>query len=143
MLSLLSATFRDYKRSTLGDGINVTNVRNIFLIDCYFIGNKGTALTVQSSTFHTQGNLKFINNSAFHKGALAFVDDSYMVLNNNSHIVFQDKKSTHVGGASYVEKLSQLCFILLSKVTSLSPLRYENATIHFINNTSVNGGDDV
>jgi len=130
----------DYKHSTLGDGINVTNVRNIFLIDCYFIGNKGTALTVQSSTFHTQGNLKFINNSAFHKGALAFVEDSYMVLNNNSRIAFQDSNSTHVGGAIYVDKLSQYCFILFSKVTSLMPLRYENTTIQFINNTSVNWG---
>ena len=51
----------------------LTNVHDAFLIDCYFIGNKGTALTVQSSTFYTQGNLKFINNSAFQKGALALL----------------------------------------------------------------------
>jgi len=123
---------------------HLKNVHNVLLIDCYFIGNKGTALSVENSVFHVQGNFRFINNTAFHKGALAFVRDSYMVLNNNTYIVFQDNSATHVGGAIYVDELSHLksilCFIHFSEAKSL---RYQNITINFINNTSVEGGDDL
>ena len=117
---------------------HLKNVHNVLLIDCYFIGNKGTALTVKNSVIHVQGNFRFINNTAFHKGALAFVGDSYMMLNNNTYIVFQDNSATYVGGAIYVDELSRsksiLCFIHFSEVTS---------RINFINNTSVEGGDDL
>ena len=108
----------------------LAHVLNVLLIDCYF-GNKGMALRVESSVFHVQRNLQFINNTAFHKGALTFVGDSYMVLNNNTYIFFQNNSATHLGGAIYVGKLS--CLNSLFHFSEAESLRYQNITINFIN----------
>ena len=118
--------------------------------NCNFLGNKGTPILASSSVFCVSGELSFVNNTAYQGGAISFVGyppekTSFMYLQNNAHILFQDNHAAQGGGAVYMadttrlsgvfddDSLHQPCFF-----TS-----FENASLTFVNNTADNGGDAI
>ena len=64
--------------------------KGIELIDCRFVGNKGTPITLYNSTLKVSGTLSFVNNMAYKGGAMAFHKGSYMSisLENNTQMRF-------------------------------------------------------
>jgi len=118
-----------------------------FLIDCYFtlLETKGQHSLFKVAHFTLKETLNLLTIVLKNSGKehWLLLKTATWCLITILALFFKTTIPHTWGGAIYVDKLSQYCFILFSKVTSLMPLRYENATIQFINNTSVNGGDDV
>ena len=62
--------------------------KNVTFTDCEFHGNRGTAIGAYQSTFYMNGYNSFINNTATVGGAIALLDNSYMMIQNNTEIRF-------------------------------------------------------
>ena len=148
----------DYSVLSGSTGIGVVtllNTANVTFIDCEFIGNVGpSAIYAQNSVFTFSGTITFRNNTAYEGGAIMFIGSSYVILSNNSNIVFDNNSAARVGGAVFVEQYTkhtplyeQKCFFVLQR--GLIPncqcdqFRALNITITFTNNTAKTGGDAI
>ena len=80
-----------FQNNTVPKGvICLDKSKGIELIDCRFVGNKGTPITLYNSTLKVSGTLSFVNNMAYKGGAMAFHKGSYMSisLENNTQMRF-------------------------------------------------------
>ena len=132
-----------FESNILG-GIFLISVKEIELMNCKFVGNQDTALTLYKSTINVSGTLSFVNNTAYRGGAMAFREQSYMSvsLENKTHILFVNNHAEHVGGAIFAE---HLCFFkLATRNCKCSDLRNNrNLSFVFTNNTAHHGGDAI
>ena len=132
--------------------------QNVSFVDCNFTGNRGTPIVAISSHFTISGTLNFVNNTGYEGGALAFYDDSFMSVHNNTHILFAGNYAQRVGGAIFVKSCRKfvgffskiLCFFRLPDVkqslTYLNlqeNLRLLDITLLFVNNKARDGGDAI
>ena len=96
--------------------------------------NFGSALTVSATAVHFLNNSEtiFANNNGYVGGAIGFINTGYMIVHDNSHLMFQNNTAFSKGGAiavtgygelNYVTKHSQACFVKYS-TTSI----YHNTT---------------
>ena len=110
---------------------------NVTISNCRFEDNIGTAITVADSIITFEGTNTFRNNSATDGGALLFSTNSYMFLQNNTHIYFINNHAEYSGGAIYVRDgdcvTDSPCFFQIPSV-------YVNITLNFENNTATFGG---
>ena len=125
---------------------------NVTFSDCTFSGNRGTSISAISSSFNVSGTTHFINNTGYRGAGLAFDRESFMTV-NNTNILFQDNFVSNVGGAVFVEgRLEVLsvahdinnlptCFFQLPGISDA--IDHHRITFHFVNNTAVNGGNDI
>ena len=140
-------------------GINLYFVKGIFeMIDCEFVGNQGTPITLVDSTLNVSGTISFVNNTAHRGGAMAFYGESYIVVSfekKNTQIYFKNNYAEHVGGAIFVEDpenqrspwpiSTRLCFLQLTTHYSKCSDFKNNPHLIFVftNNTAHNGGDAI
>jgi len=101
--------------------------------------------------------LKFVNNSGYEGGAIAFRDDSYMSIQNNTEILFTGNYAQHVGGAIFVKSCEKFvepslksireCFFQLPYVENVfltkTNLQLLDINISFVNNKAQDGGDAI
>ena len=139
------------------NGANLYLVKGILeIIDCEFVGNQGTPITLDDSTLNVSGTLSFVNNTAYQGGAMAFYGESYMVVSfekKNTLIYFTNNYAEHVGGAIFVEDPqnrrfplgSRWCFLqLTTHYSKCSDLKNNPQLIFvFTNNAADNGGDAI
>ena len=128
--------------------------RNVTFSDCTFSGNRGTSISAINSLFYVSGTNRFINNAGYRGAGLAFDRESYMIVNSDTDILFQENSATSVGGAIFVEKgqeaLSVIrgadivpkCFFQLPGITAINAVDHRIA-FRFVNNTAINGGNDI
>ena len=75
---------------------------NVTFFNCTFEDNIGTAIIVANSIITFEGINTFRNNSGTDGGALLFSTNSYMFLQENTHIYFINNHAEYGGGAIYV-----------------------------------------
>lgn len=95
------------------------------MIDCRFVRNKGTPITLHGTTLEVSGTLSFVNNSAHQGGAMSFCGGSYITvsLEMNTQIHFINNYA-EVGGAVFVDGLDQkICFLQLTNYYKCSDLK--------------------
>ena len=128
---------------------------NVTLEGVHFTNNRGTPILLINSIVHVFGENFFTGNHAIDGGGMAFIDNSAIVLHNNSLMVFRDNYATNVGGAWYVQGEESLdspffllglyndrCFIAIQPLpTSSEVLNTLNISVQFINNTAGSGGN--
>ena len=128
---------------------------NVTLEGVHFTNNRGTPILLINSIVHVFGENFFTGNHAIDGGGMAFIDNSAIVLHNNSLMVFRDNYATNVGGAWYVQGEESLdspffllglyndgCFIAIQPLpTSSDVLNTLNISVQFINNTAGSGGN--
>ena len=136
------------------------NLPNVTLEGVHFTNNRGTPILLINSTVHVFGENFFTGNRAIDGGGMAFIDDSAIVLHNNSLMVFRDNHADNVGGAWYYIDYDNLipftaaftlsdwptftCFINVEPPpTSSEELSSLNISVKFINNTAQNGGNAI
>ena len=77
--------------------------------------NKGTAIRCVSSLLFLEDHVTFKNNAGVLGGALQMITASFLIIRNNTHVLFHNNSGSISGGAIYVDYLS-----------SLSPLAFQN-----------------
>ena len=145
---LRNVSFMNNNFSSNG-GIHLNLVSKLKLIDCVFVGNQGTPISLFESSINVSGTLSFVNNTAYEGGAMAFYGKSYMSvsLEKNTQILFINNYAEHVGGAIFADEQPRdhLCFLQLathnSKCSDLNNNRH--LSFVFTNNTAQNGGDAI
>ena len=129
--------------------ISLYSVKEIELIDCRFVRNQGTPITLYKSTLKVSGTLSFMNNTAYQGGAMAFYRKSYMSvsLEKNTEIVFTNNYAEHVGGAIFADETAEdeMCFLQLATHNSQCSGFINNPYLSFVftNNTAYHGGDAI
>ena len=114
-----------------------------------FIGNNGSALVGISTwcIFNNGAVVVFEKNTAKNGGAITLLDNSYLILFENTTLNFTQNSADNKGGALYVDKDDQrsftsnrFCFIFYYNIT-LSPYEWKekNITIYFSNNSAKSG----
>ncbi len=118
---------------------------NAVIENCTFEHNIGTPITVMHSNLIINERNYLVNNNGF-QGAGISLFDSQLVLNNNTHLIFENNHATDVGGAIYVVKnpyslQSSKCFY---QIPLMSDKTYSlNITLEFTNNTAGRGGNAI
>jgi len=121
-----------------------TILEQIELIDCTFVGNQGTAITLKDSIIKVSGTITFVNNTAYEGGAMAFYGKSYITVSpeRTIQILFINNYAEHVGGAIFAEetKDEDKCFFQLGNYyRKCSDLNNNHHLIFvFTNNTAHN-----
>ena len=122
-------------------------VNHVTFTDCKFHGNIGTAIGAYQSTFYMNGYNSFINNSATKGGAIALLSNSYMFIQRNTEILFQNNYAD-VGGAIFVHTITAFdnLYYVLINCSVMLPFNdrhsgLPNITVSFTGNTGWDGGD--
>ena len=120
--------------------VTILTNSNVTFFNCIFEDNIGTAITVANSAVTFKGTNTFRNNSGTDGGALLFSTNSYMILQENTHIHFINNHAERSGGAIYVRDRDCFhdspCFFQLPSVYVQSL----NIKLYFENNTATFGG---
>ena len=103
--------------------------------NCTFKDGIGSAIRASSSNIIFHGNSFFTNNSAANGGALSLGGQTLVVLQNDTHIYFNNNRAKYAGGAVYSSV--EGCFLYHGKSKDV------NITITFQNNTANYAGTAV
>ncbi len=68
-----------------------------------FQDNSGSAFVAVRSVLNLDGNIIFSNNKAFRGGALYLLDLTFLVIQRNTRVLFDNNEASLSGGALYVE----------------------------------------
>ena len=120
------------------------NVPVIFSGNCTFSSNKGTAV-IGSATFvilATNSVTRFDMNTGNNGGAIALLENTYLIFNNHTTLWFTNNKAYSKGGAIYFVSSSEKDFISTRKCfvfynnTSAEQGKW-NISVYFHNNTDL------
>ena len=92
-----------YGLKSLSSAISLYKVNNVTFVDCTFQSNRGTAIRAFWSDVYMKGHNSFIDNSATEGGAIALLQNSHLIVMNNTEILFQNNYAYEVGGAIFVQ----------------------------------------
>ena len=136
--------------------IDILSLNVTFSGENFIRNSEGTGLSGSSSTIIFKDSIEFYNNQGSYGGALRLEAESFLLLNDNTHIVFRENVGTIFGGAVYVSyttvspSLSQvdcsfyfgpLNFHCFSTIHSNCPdITKYNTTVRFEKNTAPLGG---
>ena len=121
---------------------------HMIILDCSFMDNNGSVLSLQKSNLDFYGNIWFINNHADYGAALRICEASLIFLNNNTHIRFTNNTAAFKGGAVYAYRscidTTPPC-LFQPKLDRNVPLRKfgEALKLEFINNSASVAGDAI
>ena len=116
-------------------------------IDCKFYESSGTLVRAFMSTFFLNGTNSFVNNSASEGGTVALLENSHMIINDNTETLFLNNYASGTGGAIFVynsyplfgalsvNDMTDRCSLIFSDIDPV------NIILSFTNNTGKNGGD--
>ena len=117
---------------------------HVVMLECFFHGNIGTAISMQASKLNVYNGIYFENNIAEYGAAMKVCDGSLIFLNVNSHVHFINNRAK-MGGAVFVQQACidtpPACFFqpaVYSKNISEYYLELE-----FINNSAEIAGDAI
>ncbi len=116
------------------------------------LGRDNAALKSTNTTLYFYGETRFIGNQGFYGGALSLYKYSIMHFYENANVVFINNHAWRSGGAIYVDSMSYLSPV--SDLQNLFSIKYQcifyrtretrdRKNLHFCNNTSIQGGDDI
>ena len=123
--------------------------RSVVFIDCKFYESSGTLVRAFMSTFFLNGTNSFVNNSASEGGTVALLENSHMIINDNTETLFLNNYASGTGGAIFVYNSYPLFGALsVNDMTDrCSFMFYDinpvNIILSFTNNTGKNGGDVI
>ena len=117
--------------------VQMISADNVTFIDCNFVGNGASALSVFDSNVGMSGLVNFISNSGIEGGAIE-MQNSHLVLSPNTRVNLLDNYALYNGGALKVtgrNDLAVLCFFQVN-----DPLLNPNITLHFEGNYAEQAG---
>ena len=138
-----SCTFRHNgdRRSSI---VKLVRVKHVFLANCNFTENYGSALYLRSSNLHFFGMVDFESNSALYGGAIKMDDSSVTYLHEGSDVLFVNNTAKK-GGAIFAQ---ESCENILPPCI-LQPIAHSSESVHdlikvkFQNNSASHGGDAI
>ena len=147
---LIDCTFVKNGRNTYQDGtwgitftaVNLDHLPAIFRGNVVFYENEGSALGMRESNAQVMPStfLNFTRNTGKSGGGIVFIGKSWVVLHENTHVLFDSNSAIERGGAIYASKLQNFysvysfsCFIRYFQ-PSVHP-NYWNAILYFRNNS--------
>jgi len=140
----------NFENSTKGAVVEIINSKDVEISNCRFICNKGTALSLHSSSVIFSGKVTFKQNLATYGAAIHLCERSFFYLKRSTHITFSNNHATRKGGAIYDLKACLdkhvYCFYqpIASKPTAIINFQNESRTrLIFENNTAKEGGHDI
>ena len=146
-----SITFTDALNSQKTMGAVYANLVPLnFIGTTKFTANDGTALVVSGTyvSLAESSVMIFEGNIGRHGGALAFIENSWLVVHKNAHVTFQNNSAEGHGGAVYSVHYGehdlmykQSCFFQYYKAT-LPPSKW-NATFRFTGNSVKNKPNSI
>ena len=122
---------------------------------CVFTNNYGVPLVAYSSLIHFSGSSSFIGNRGVFGGAIRLVSQSYLIIKNDSELLFANNTATVEGGAIFFYAPSlysanpfadDTCFLYFDYVDlfcnySICPnVSTMNINVSFIGNSAKSGG---
>ena len=88
----------------LHPGVMLSFVPNATFIDCEFFENTvNSGLAAVGTNLFFGGNITFRDNRAIYGAGLMLLDNSFIYLRPNTHIIFSHNHATYAGGAIYVQ----------------------------------------
>ena len=153
-LHLNNVTFFNNSNIQLNTGIvQVDNSINLTIGDsCVFRYNQGTPIQAYSTTVSLSGMVTFENNVAFQGGAISLSQSMLRLVSvnhTNTSVIFANNTANSTGGAIYIDSsvstdpfTGSSCFYGILGV-KMKELKKYVITLHFFNNTAIDGGDDI
>ena len=124
--------------------IHFQMVANVTLIDCTFENNEQPVISAMTTNMYFQGNHTFRNNSGYYGTGITLLQNSYLFLKQDTHILFADNYANSVGAALYVDvglPVPAMCFFQVEIGPSSDPVG--NIKVDFVNNTANYAGSSV
>ena len=132
--------------------VALVTLNSVFLNNCTFKDNIGSALYIYGTPVHFIGNNTFINNTAANGGGIHITNTAFVLLNSQSKLIFIDNHADINGGAIYIRQIlteiqqqvrdkgvSAYCFYQLTE-----PLTENTTKVFFFqNNTAGIAGSAV
>ena len=135
----------EYPNTPVGIGaLYSDNIPVVFTGDCSFSYNKGTAVTGSATFFILANNsvTTFDRNVGNNGGAIALLENTYIILDKDTTVWFIENKAYSNGGAIYFVSSSERdyvntrkCFIFFANKGGRQAQR--NVNVHFQNNTDL------
>lgn len=136
--------------SKLGTVMEIINSENVEIADCEFLSNRGSALSLLSSTVVFSNTVLFDRNSATIGGAILLCEMSFFFIRPSTTVVLKDNHASQTGGGIYGQKRClnrhSYCFFqpLVNRATDLAEIETETKIkLVFKNNSADRGGHDV
>ena len=136
-----------YKERTWGityTAVNLDHLPAIFRDNVTFCNNEGSALGVRETVAYIMPStfLNFTRNTGRNGGGIVFMGNSWMVIHENTYILFDSNAAIERGGAIFASQLQSVysiyscsCFIRYFK-PGLHP-NYWNTMLYFRNNSEL------
>ena len=115
---------------------------NLNLTDV-LLENGHPALKVIDSVATLSGSVSFLNNSAHQGGAVTLHEEGYLVIADNSRLLFEENHAEYVGGAIHTTGNDIENYLSIGRRIELCRIAFEsgtNTTVRFFNNTAQSGG---
>ena len=135
-------SYKERRRGIAYTAVNLDHLPAIFRDNVTFYDNEGSALGVRETVVQVMPStfLNFTRNTGRNGGGIVFTGNSWMVLNENTHVIFDSNAAIERGGAIYATQFQNLysiysysCFIRYIK-PGVHPDDWI-ATLYFKNNT--------
>ena len=131
----------------MGSAVDLENLKHVFLQDCSFVKNIGTAISMISSSIVFSGKFLFQSNTGINGGALRMLDSSLMLLNRTVKLKFVRNHAKKTGGAIYVDRVATnsptACFFQPNVKDNTSLTDLSDIHLDFIDNTAILAGDAI
>ena len=109
-----------------------------------FINNYGTVITAFNSEVYLKGNVNFINNTASEGAGITLKSSSFLILADNSAILFQNNTAFVHGGAIYaIEEGTELFYCLIQIDTDKKYISELNLNVTFVSNVALRAGNSM
>ena len=116
------------------DGVVVIyNMQDISVQDSHFTSNHASGLYVLNGHITLVGHIAFTKNTANNGGGISLMNESFIGLEDNTHLDFVGNFAVHYGGAIYAEV--PYCDIVI--------MNGSESFISFVNNSAFFAGDSV
>ena len=132
--------------------VDLTAVNVTITGNSIFSNSKGGAIRCVSSLLYLEGNVTFENNAGLLGGALQLITASFLIIRNNTHVIFHNNSGVITGGAIYVNYLASLprvsftyadCFLFFNTLDTFcltgelcQNISESNFRLDFIDNTA-------
>ena len=129
-----------YKKGT----IFLKKALEVKVHNCSFINNSGTGLLLDSIINNAifSGTNVFRGNKAYNGGGIGLYQNSYIYLQKDATLVFEDNLATNLGGGLYVKPAETIFYTGNEEVCFLS-WHDTGSSLRFNNNSAKTAGNDL
>lgn len=109
-----------------------------------FVGNFGTVITAFNSEVYLKGDVNFIGNTASQGAGITLRSSSFLILADNSSILFQENNAFVQGGAIHaIEEGTELFYCLVQVDSDKRYISELNLNVTFVANNALHAGNSM